>query len=103
MDAASGAERTFQIPNNDPMHRQLLGRSLLHPWIMAKPSNDALTNPALGVVVVGLPAPERGSPDSQNLAELPLVEPQFFPLLMDMFTDSVWFGGQGCSQTVIDL
>jgi hypothetical protein len=66
--------------------------SLLHARIETKPRENPVSNFALGLVVVGLPASERGSPNSQNLTELPLVESQFFSLLVDVLSDGLRVG-----------
>ena len=66
-----------------------MGLSFLRARLEAEPSNNSRSDDTLGLIVIGLPTADGGSPNLKELSELPLVETKFFLALMDVFADGL--------------
>ena len=80
----SGRPNPFTKSQQGLQKSQLLDSSFLRVGIETEPRNHAVLNPTLGLIVIGLPASERCSPNSKHLSELPLMQSQLFALFVDM-------------------
>lgn len=78
------------MPNCIPVELSCWADLILLPWIESKPRNHSVTSFAPGLVVVGLPASQRRSPNIKLFSELPLLKSHFFALLVDVFSDGLW-------------
>ena len=75
--------------------RRLLGCLFWLLRIEGKPRDHPVPNLAQRLVVIGLPASERGPPNAQLASKLGLGQPRLDALPVDMLTDSLRESGHG--------